>query len=151
MEKEKLFVFKVALKYEKETHRIEIRGDQTLGDFDHYIRKAFKHDTDDHLSEFYLGEVWQSDGFGTIEPWGDGGAGAKKQISELSLSEGDIIEHVYDFGDDIQHIITLEKVVEPDSKAKYPRIIPNPKEKPKNHVKKKEKDHQFKLSQFEEW
>jgi len=60
-------------------------------------------------------------GFGEIEPDG-GGAGAKKKIDKLELVEGNTIEYVYDFGDDIQHVIKLEKVVEPVDGVKYPRI-----------------------------
>ena len=48
---EKVYVFKVALKYRKGLwRRIEIKGDQTLADLDHIIRIAFNHDTWDHLT-----------------------------------------------------------------------------------------------------
>jgi hypothetical protein len=119
---EKLYVFKVALRYRKGLwRRIEIMGNQTLGDFDYIIRKAFKHDTWDHLSEFYSGRVWHSKGFGEIEPGGRG-MGAKKPIKQLGLTEGQKMEYVYDFGDSVQHIITLEKITEPEKGIKYPQI-----------------------------
>ncbi len=122
MEKEKVYVFKAALKYRKGIwRRIEIKGNQMLGDFDHVIRKAFNHDTEDYLSEFFPGRVWRSEGFGEIEPGGNG-SGAKKQIDQLGLTDGNTIEYVYDFGDDIQHVITLEKIVEPGKETAYPRI-----------------------------
>jgi len=106
---EKVYVFKVALKYRKGLwRRIEIKGDQTLADFDHIIRIAFDHDTWDHLSEFFMGE-WSRGGFGEIDPDG-GGSGAEMRIEQLGLSEGDKLGYVYDFGDEIQHIITLEKI-----------------------------------------
>ena len=118
-----IYVFKVALKYRKALwRRIEIRGDQTLGNFDQIIRETFKHDPCDHLSEFYSGRVWRSKGFGEIAPDGSG-SGVKKRINQLGLSEGNNIEYVYDFGDDIQHIITLEKIIEPVIGFEYPRII----------------------------
>jgi hypothetical protein len=123
MDEEKIYVFKVALRYRKGLwRRIEIKGNQTLGNFDRIIRKAFKHDLGDHMSEFFPGRAWKSKGFGEIDPDG-GGSGAKKQIYRLRLSEGDTIEYVYDFGDDIQHIITLEKVAEPEKDIKYPLIV----------------------------
>ena len=31
--------------------------------------------------------------------------------------------YVYDFGDNIKHIITLEKIVKPQEDAEYPRVI----------------------------
>ena len=122
IEKEKVYVFKAALKYRKGLwRRIQIKGNQTLGDFDHVMREAFNHDTGDHLSEFFSGRVWYSEGFGEIEP-GRRGSGARKQIDQLCLTEGNRMEYVYDFGDDIQHVITLEKIVEPEKKTDYPYI-----------------------------
>ncbi|MEA1964547.1 MAG: hypothetical protein U9O41_05420 [Candidatus Aerophobetes bacterium] len=119
---EKIYVFKVALKYRKGLwRRIEIKGNQTLGDFDYVIRGAFNHDLGDHLSEFFSGQVWRSKGFGEIEPGGSG-SGAGKKIAKLGISEGDKLRYVYDFGDDIRHVVTLEKIVEPEQGAKYPRV-----------------------------
>jgi len=118
-----VYVFKVALKHRKGLwRRIEIQDDQTLGDFDDTIRGAFKHDTMDHLSEFFRGRIWDSEGFGEIEPWG-GGSGADVQVGEIGLSEGDKLEYVYDFGDEIQHVLTLVKIVAPEEGAKYPRVV----------------------------
>ncbi|MEA2045740.1 MAG: hypothetical protein U9N48_04370, partial [Euryarchaeota archaeon] len=72
MEKEEIYVFKAALKYRKRLwRRIEIESDQTLGDLDYIMRVVFNHDIGDHLSEFYSGQIWQSEGFGEIDP--DGG------------------------------------------------------------------------------
>lgn len=119
---EKVYIFKVVLNYRKGPwRRIQIKDNQTLGDFDSIIREAFNHDSWDHLSEFYSGRVWHSQGFGEINPHG-GGKGAKKRINQLALSEGDKIEYVYDFGDNIQHVVTLEKIGKPEDGIKYPRI-----------------------------
>lgn len=119
----RVYQFKVALKPQPSLwRRIEIRGDQTLGDFDRIIREVFQHDPLDHLSEFYAGRVWRSEGFGEIEP-GGGGPGASLRVGELGLSEGDRLEYVYDFGDDIQHVLTLEKISEPEADVTYPRLM----------------------------
>ena len=123
MEDEKVYVFKAALKQRKRRwFHIEIMGNQTLGDFDYIMREAFNHDTWDHLSEFFSGQAWKSKGYGEIDPDG-GGSGSEIIISQLALSEGDKFEYVYDFGDDIQHVITLEKKAEPENEVEYPRII----------------------------
>jgi len=123
MKKEMVYVFKAALKYRKGLwRRIEVKEDQTLGDFDRIIREAFNHDIGDHLSEFFPDRVWRSKGFGEIDPYG-GGSGSMKKINQLRLSEGVKIEYVYDFGDDIQHVITLEKIIESENSVKYPRIV----------------------------
>ena len=125
MEKIKVYVFKVAFRFRKGLwRRIEIKGNQTLADFDHIVREAFAHDQGDHLSEFYRKRKGRrhSEGFGIIEP-GGGGVGAMVQIWQLGLRESDELEYVYDFGDNIQHIITLEKIKEIEKKVTYPRII----------------------------
>lgn len=120
---EKIFVFFVALKHRKsKQQRIEIKGSQTLGDFDSIIRYAFGYDTFDHLSEFFKGKIWGQEGYGEIYPDGEG-SGSDVSISQLRLSEGDKLEYVYDFGDDIQHIITLEKITYSTKGIKYPRIL----------------------------
>jgi hypothetical protein len=118
----KLYLFKVALKHRKGLwRRIEIRSDQTLSDFDNIIRDAFNHDRWDHLSEFYK-ERWSQGGFGEIYPDGRG-RGTKKRIERFGLSEDDKLGYVYDFGDEIHHVLNLEKITEPEKGVKYPRII----------------------------
>lgn len=119
---DKVFRFRAQLKYRKSTWRvIEIRGDQTLGELDAVMREAFNRDTWDHLSEFFPGPAWQSRGYGEIDPFG-GGRGAARQIGALRLHPGDTLEYVYDFGDDIQHVLTLEEIVDSEPGAIYPRI-----------------------------
>ena len=118
---ESVYVFKVALKHRKGLwRRIEIKSNQTLGNFDHIIRDAFNHEWD-HLSEFFR-EQWPRGGFGEINPGGKG-RGAKNRIERLGLSEGDKLGYVYDFGDEIQHVAILEKIIEPEEGVKYPRVI----------------------------
>jgi hypothetical protein len=118
-----VYRFKVALKHHKRLwRRIETKGSQKLGDLDKAIRGAFKHDEWDHLSAFFRGRAWRSEVLAEISPFERGG-GARKRIDRLGLSEGDALEYVYDFGEDIQHVVTLEKVVELDEAAEYPRIV----------------------------
>ncbi|TKJ22217.1 MAG: hypothetical protein CEE42_13065 [Promethearchaeota archaeon Loki_b31] len=118
-----IHVFKVALKYQKgQWCRIEIKSDQSLRDLDEIIRKAFNYNPWDHLSMFFSGRVWKSEDFGIIEPDGQD-SGAKKQIDQLGLLEGKNMEYVYDFGDDIQHVVTLEKIKESEIRYQTPCII----------------------------
>lgn len=121
----RVYRFKAALKYRQGLwRRIEIRGDQTLGEFDGIMREAFAHDTVDHLSEFYLGtdREWRSRGLGTIYPFG-GGEGEEISVGDIGLSASDRLTYVYDFGDDIQHILTLEEIGEPEEGTEYPRVV----------------------------
>jgi hypothetical protein len=118
----RLYTFKVVLAHRRgQWRRFEIRGDQTLRDLDRAIRDAFGHDFLDHLSEFYPPEGWRW-GFGEIRPDGSGeGAGVK--IDELGLFEGGELGYIYDFGSEIRHILTLEKIGEAVGDVKYPRMI----------------------------
>lgn len=117
-----IYSFKIALKSNKRRwRRIEIQGSQTLGDFDLVIRDAFNHDTEDHLSAFYRGRIWRSESWGDINPDGNG-SGTNKQVQDIGIGKGDKIEYVYDFGDDIQYVITLENIIEPVKDVEYPFI-----------------------------
>lgn len=127
----KVYVFKVKLKHNKGIWRkIEIKESQTLGHFDAMIREAFSHDTMDHLSAFFEGKAWRTDKIGEIEPFG-GGDGQEVKISDLNLQPKNTLEYVYDFGDDLQHIITLEKIIEEKDDVVYPCITG--KNKPQYH------------------
>lgn len=123
-----VYGFKAALKYRKGLWRlIEIQGRQTLEDFDDILREAFKHDRSDHLSGFWKlvrrgkGKRFREIDLGDVNPFG-GGSGADLTIAGLELQVGDKLKYVYDFGDWIEHEITLEAVESPQAGAKYPRI-----------------------------
>jgi hypothetical protein len=119
----KVYVFKVQFKHGKSLwRRIEILDSQTLGDFDRIIREGFSHSDYDHLSEFFTGQAWKSNGYGEIMPNGTG-EGSKKKINQLGLTVGSQFEYVYDFGDNLQHILTLEKVQEIEGGIKYPQVV----------------------------
>jgi hypothetical protein len=124
-----VYRFKAALKHRPGLWRtIEIQGKQTLGDFDRVLRDAFDHDWFDHMSGFWkLVRRGQSKRFreidlGDIEPMG-GGSGAGLRIAGLGLHPGDECKYVYDFGDWIEHHLTLEAIAEPEPRTKYPRIV----------------------------
>ena len=129
MTQDEVYILKASLKDRKRIwRRIEIKGNQTLRDFDDVLREAFKHDYEDHLSGFFSGDAWKSKQLGVIEPYG-GGTNSKKKISKLDLLEGTTIEYVYDFGDNIQHVIKLEKIVDSIPGTNYPRITSQNKPK----------------------
>jgi len=50
-----------------------------------------------------------------------GGEGAKIKVAGLGLAVGEQIKYVYDFGDWIEHRLTLQAIEAPQSGAKYPR------------------------------
>ncbi len=123
-----IYRFKAALRHRKGLwRRIEMRGDQTLADFNSILQKAFQHDWD-HMAGFWKrvrrgsGKRYREIDLGDVDPLG-GGSGADQRIAGLGLVPGDTLKYVYDFGDWIEHLITLEEIVEPEEGAEYPRIV----------------------------
>jgi hypothetical protein len=108
--------------------RLEIQGKQTLVDLNAILRDAFEHDTFDHLGGFWKrvrrgkGKQFREIDVGDVDPLG-GGSGAEVQIAGMELAPGDEIKYVYDFGDWIEHRLTLEAIEEPEQGASYPRIV----------------------------
>jgi len=124
-----VYRFKAALAYRRDLwRRIEIQGQQTLADFDRILRDAFEHDFFDHMGGFWqrirrgTGRRFREVELGSIDPMG-GGDGAQMRVARLGLQPGDELKYVYDFGDWIEHRITLEEIVEPEPGANYPRVV----------------------------
>lgn len=126
---EQVYRFKAALWYRKGLwRRIEIQGKHSLADFDRELRHAFEHDTSDHLGGFWKrvrrgnSRRFREVDLGSIDPFG-GGEAADLTIAGLGLEPGDELKYVYDFGDWIQHQITLEAIDAPEVGARYPRVV----------------------------
>jgi hypothetical protein len=127
--KRQVYRFKAALQHRKGLwRRIELRGQHTLADFDRELRDAFEHDSTDHLSGFWkLVRRGQSRRFrevdlGNINPFGEGEA-AGLSIAGLGLEPGQQLKYVYDFGDWIEHRITLEAIEQAQEGVDYPRLV----------------------------
>jgi hypothetical protein len=132
---DQVYCFKAMFKHKTSIWRlIEIQGKQTLTDFDDILRDAFNHDPSDHLGGFWKlirrgqGNRFREMELGDVDPSGEG-TGAKLKIAELGLSVGDRLKYVYDFGDWIEHEISLEAVEPSKAKTKYPHILEQNKPK----------------------
>jgi hypothetical protein len=132
---DQVYIFRAMFKFRTSIWRIiEIQGSQTLAQFDKILRKAFNHDSSDHLGGFWKmvrrGQTNRSRDIelGDVEPFG-GGTGAKLKIAEIGLNVGDKLKYVYDFGDWVEHEILLEAIEPPKAKTKYPSIIEQNKPK----------------------
>ncbi len=124
-----VYRFKAALWHRPGLWRtIEIQGKQTLADLDKALRGAFDLDVFDHLGGFWKlvrrgqGRTFREVDLGSVDPMG-GGDGAELRIAGLGLAVGGELKYVYDFGDWIEHRLTLEQIAEPEAKAKYPRVV----------------------------
>ena len=119
-----LYRFKVTLESQKAVwRRIELRGDQTLHDLHEAIQDAFDWD-DGHLYAFFLsGKAWDEDN-AYESPHGDGRSAARYRLEQLPLQSGKQVLYIFDFGDELRHLVKLEAVTPGGVQAKmeYPRI-----------------------------
>jgi hypothetical protein len=127
---EQVYRFKAELKYRPKIWRtIEIQGKNTLSDFNRILVDVFDHDFD-HLGGFWklvprggtkrgVARYREVD-LGSVDPF-SGGDGAEVTIAELELAVGNKMKYVFDFGDWIEHVLTLETIEPPQPSAKYPR------------------------------
>jgi len=127
-EGKQVYRFKATFKGSKLPWRqIEILGNQTLIQLDSVMRDAFEHDPMDHLSEFTQviprgkGKKPREVDFGEINPF-EATPANKLHIAGLGLPVGAELEYVYDFGDWIEHSLTLEAIEDPQPGVKYPRL-----------------------------
>ncbi len=125
----KVYRFKAAFRRRRGLwRRIEIQGEQTLADLDAILRDAFEHDHWDHLSGFWRqlrrgkSKRFRQVKLATVDPFGEG-EGADLPIGGLGLQPGDQLEYVYDFGDWVEHVLTLEEIIESEPGADYPRVV----------------------------
>lgn len=117
--------------------RIEIRGDQTLDDLHLALQSAFDWDND-HMYAFFLsGQAWDQKTEYKGDPLGEGNASITP-IFSLKLRARKKFLYSFDFGDNLQHRITVEAVVKngiaPDTD--YPRIIAARGDAPRQYASK---------------
>jgi hypothetical protein len=91
---------------------VVVRGSATLADFDAKIRRAFGYDTFDHCSGFWEKEAYRSETIGEIYPDGSG-VNEELPIEALGLVPGTKMTYIYDFGDNLSHVVTLQEISTP--------------------------------------
>ena len=124
-----VFRFKAEAGFNKKVWReIEIKSNQRLADLDQILREAFQLDSMDHLGGFWkliprgtTKRVREVE-IGDVDPMGEGSA-ADLHVGGLELKPGDRMKYVYDFGDWIEHFLTLEEISTAEKGAEYPRIV----------------------------
>ena len=125
-----VYRFKVSLGFDSPVWRvIEIRAGQTFADLDRAIRQAFGHDVYDHMGGFWKliprgksQKKYREVEIGDINPLGEGTA-SDLHIGGVDLKPGDRIKYVYDFGDWIEHEVTLEETATTQSRKRYPAVV----------------------------
>jgi len=124
-----VYRFKASLKHSPNIWReVEIQGKQTLVDLNNALVNAFNHDWD-HMGGFWKlvprkassGRVrYREVELGDVNPFEESD-GAKVKIAGIGLSEGDKLKFVFDFGDWIEHTLTLESITSSQAGMEYPR------------------------------
>jgi hypothetical protein len=111
-----IYQLKITLKDVKPSiwRRIQVQGDITLKAF-HRILQTVMGWTDSHLHEFIVKGV----SYGDSEDE-DALDERKYRLNKLNLQEKEKFFYVYDFGDNWEHIILVEKILPNDSAVKYP-------------------------------
>jgi hypothetical protein len=114
---------------------IEIKAGQTFADLDVSIRKAFGHDTSDHMGGFWKliprgksRKKFREVEIGDINPLEEGTA-ADLHIGGMDLKPGDRLKYVYDFGDWVEHEIVFEQITMTEAKRSYPALVERNKPK----------------------
>lgn len=100
--------------------RLLVRSDLTLEQLHHIIQAAFGW-SGGHLHQFRVGG-WGGVEYGPVGPEFDFGDPmpldeSSVDIGELLAAEKDALTYIYDFGDDWQHAVTVEKVLPYDGGA----------------------------------
>jgi hypothetical protein len=132
-----VYRFKADSGYNRKIWReVEIKGGQRLADFDQILRSAFHLDSTDHLGGFWkliprgtTKRVREVE-IGDVDPMGEGSA-ADLHVGGLDLKPGDRLKYVYDFGDWIEHFLTLEEISNAKKGVEYPRLTAQ--NKPRHH------------------
>jgi hypothetical protein len=74
-----------------------------------------------HLHQFYLTNP--NDAIGIPSDFDDMLDGSKIKITRWLKAEKDKVNYEYDFGDGWEHEVVLEKVLAPEPKTTYPRLV----------------------------
>jgi len=107
--------------------RLELSSAIFLDEF-HQIIQASIGWTDSHLHRFALGDsVWDKSAEVFLTPYDveqsedEGAPEAEVRLDEVLVEVGDQLRYVYDFGDDWEHIVRLEAVL--DRRADASRVV----------------------------
>lgn len=124
-----VYRFKAALKHNPRIWRqVEILGGQTLADLNAILVDAFNHEFD-HMGGFWklvprqgARTRYREVELGSVDPLGEGD-GADVRIAAIGLKEGEQLKYVFDFGDWIEHTLTLEAIYPAEEGVSYPRKV----------------------------
>lgn len=118
----KVFQLKISLKGIRPPiwRRVLVRGDTTLDGLHEIVQEAmgwWGH----HLYSFDIAGLSYTDSETALDFGDEEAAGVR--LDALLRSEGTRFLYTYDFGDNWEHVIEVEKIVDPTPGARYPSCI----------------------------
>ena len=122
--KAKIYQFKITLKGIRPPiwRRFQVKSHIRFLDLHRIIQKVMGWENA-HLHQFSVDGYHLTDGI-TLKESGYGeGDVAKTWLDSLVEEEGQKFVYTYDFGDSWEHQLVLEKVLEPEAGATYPRCL----------------------------
>lgn len=96
--------------------RLEVPGDFTLGDLHEILQIAMGWENS-HLHQFVIGKTYYSARLFDLDDVHDEDDVRLDDVAK----EKDMFRYEYDFGDSWEHRILIEKVLDPEPHARYPR------------------------------
>ena len=124
MAKQQIYQFKVTLRGIRPPiwRRFQVTDDLTFYQF-HRVLQDVMGWYDAHLHLFDL-NGWQITDAGTLaEGWEEGEDEQKVRLKKYIRQEGQKFRYVYDFGDDWEHEVLLEKILPVEAGVQYPRCL----------------------------
>lgn len=108
--------------------RLELASDLRLDELHRVLQAAFEWEGG-HLHQFSVEDRTWDDG--SAADFGPGPFSAspapepegKTRLSQILVAVGDRLDYVYDFGDNWEHVLTLEEIVEPAPGAPRARVV----------------------------
>lgn len=104
--------------------RLELASDLRLDELHRVLQAAFEWEGG-HLHQFSTSDrTWDDGGsagssLGTSAPQRE----SKTLLSQVLATAGDRVDYVYDLGDNWEHVLTLEEIVEPEPGAARARLV----------------------------
>lgn len=103
--------------------RIQTHGSVTLAELHRIIQAAMGWENQ-HLHQFIIGDhVYGPATPGLDEAGIDARDERRARLNEVAPREGSKFTYQYDFGDDWEHAILVERILEPEPGARYPRCL----------------------------
>lgn len=103
--------------------RVQVPGSATL-DMLHAVIQIAMGWEESHLHQFFVdGATYAPPDSGFVDPFFAANDEARARLNKIAPQEGAKFTYEYDFGDGWEHTILVEKILDPEPDARYPRCV----------------------------